>query len=69
MAASFPYNCTLLSFVKKEIDLFLLFTKEVKNFDDLQKIVGLTNIGETLTVKVIRDGITKDIPVRIKRGI
>ena len=43
--------------------------KEIKHFEDLQRIVGLTKVGETLNVKIIRDGILKEIPVRILKGI
>ena len=43
--------------------------KEVKHFQDLQHIVGLTKVGETLNVRIIRDGVTKEVPVRIVKGI
>ncbi|MGB5033016.1 MAG: trypsin-like peptidase domain-containing protein, partial [Saprospiraceae bacterium] len=43
--------------------------KDVKNYDDLQRIVGLTKVGETLNIKIIRNGSVRDIPVKILKGI
>lgn len=43
--------------------------KPVKNYDDLSKAVGLTKVGETLNVKIIRDGSQKEIPVKIRKGL
>ena len=43
--------------------------KDVKNYDDLQRIVGLTKVGETLNIKIIRNGSVRDIPFKILKGI
>ncbi len=43
--------------------------KPVKNYDDLSKAVGLTKVGETLNVKIIRDGSPREIPVKIRKGL
>ncbi|MBK9271012.1 MAG: trypsin-like peptidase domain-containing protein [Saprospiraceae bacterium] len=43
--------------------------KSVKNYDDLIKEVGLTKVGETIQVKIIRDGSSKEIPVKIRKGL
>lgn len=43
-------------------------SKEIKHFEDLQRIVGLTKVGETLNVTIIRNGVTKEILVRILKG-
>ncbi|HRH99606.1 MAG TPA: trypsin-like peptidase domain-containing protein [Saprospiraceae bacterium] len=43
--------------------------KSIKNYDDLLKVVGLTKVGETLNVTIVRDGVTKEVPVRIRKGI
>ncbi len=43
--------------------------KEVSNVEELQKIVGLTKVGETLNTKIIRDGKILEIPVKIKKMI
>ncbi|MBK7738407.1 MAG: PDZ domain-containing protein [Saprospiraceae bacterium] len=41
--------------------------KPVKTVEDLQKVVALSKIGETLYTKIIRDGQAKEIPVKIKK--
>lgn len=41
--------------------------KPVKTVEDLQKVVALSKIGETLYTKIIRDGQVKEIPVKIKK--
>ncbi|MBK9723159.1 MAG: PDZ domain-containing protein [Saprospiraceae bacterium] len=43
--------------------------KSIKTVEDLQKVVALTKIGETLYTKIIRDGQPKEIPVKIKKMI
>ncbi|MFN8279933.1 MAG: trypsin-like peptidase domain-containing protein [Saprospiraceae bacterium] len=43
--------------------------KDVNNYDDLQKAIGLTKVDETIKVKIIRNGIEKDIPVKIRKGL
>ena len=43
--------------------------KAINNYDELLKVVGLTKVGETLNISIIRDGETKTIPVRIRKGI
>lgn len=43
--------------------------KQIKTVEDLQKVVALSKIGETLYTKIIRDGQTKEIPVKIKKMI
>jgi serine protease Do len=41
--------------------------KPIKSVEDLQKVVALSKIGETLYTKIIRDGQIKEIPVKIKK--
>ncbi len=41
--------------------------KPIKTVEDLQKVVALSKIGETLYTRIIRDGQTKEIPVKIKK--
>jgi S1-C subfamily serine protease len=43
--------------------------KAIKTVEDLQKVVALSKIGETLYTKIIRDGQIKEIPVKIKKMI
>ncbi|MEP7196909.1 MAG: trypsin-like peptidase domain-containing protein [Saprospiraceae bacterium] len=43
--------------------------KEINNYEDLQRIIGLTKVDETLKVKIIRSGNVKDISVKIRRGL
>jgi len=43
--------------------------KPIKTGADLQKVVALSKIGETLYIKIIRDGQLKEIPVRIRKII
>ena len=43
--------------------------KAVKSVEDLQKVVALSKVGETLYTKIIRDGQTKEIPVKIRKMI
>lgn len=43
--------------------------KPIKTFEDLQKVVALSKIGETLYTKIIRDGQIKEIPVKIRKMI
>ncbi len=43
-------------------------SKEIKDYEDLQKAIGLTKIDETLIVRIIRGGLVKDIPVKIRKG-
>ncbi len=43
--------------------------KSVKSVEDLQKIVALSKVGETLYTKIIRNGQTKEIPVKIRKMI
>ncbi len=43
--------------------------KPIKTVEDLQKVVALSKIGETLYTKIIRDGQLKEIPVKIKKMI
>lgn len=43
--------------------------KDIHNVEELQKVVGLTKVGETLNTRIIRDGKTLDIPVKIKKMI
>lgn len=41
--------------------------KKIKTVEDLQKVVALSKIGETLYTKIIRDGQLKEVPVQIKK--
>lgn len=43
--------------------------KDVKNYDDLQKMIGLTKVDETIKVKIIRSSQIKEINVKIRRGL
>lgn len=43
--------------------------KKIKTVSDLQKIVALSKVGETLYTKIIRNGQTKEIPVKIRKLI
>ncbi|MDQ3141576.1 MAG: trypsin-like peptidase domain-containing protein [Bacteroidota bacterium] len=43
--------------------------KEVNTPMELINVVGLTKVGETLNIKIIRDGMEKEIPVRIRKNI
>ena len=43
--------------------------KPIKTVEDLQKVVALSKIGETLYTKIIRDGQVKEVPVKIKKMI
>ncbi len=43
--------------------------KEVKNYQDLTRFVGLTKIDETIKVKIIRTGQEKEINVKIRKGL
>jgi|JI10StandDraft_1071094.scaffolds.fasta_scaffold02937_8 serine protease Do len=43
--------------------------KPIKNYEDLQKAIGLTKVGETLNIKIIRDGMAKEIAVKIRKGV
>lgn len=43
--------------------------KPINTVDDLQKVVALSKVGETLYTKIIREGKIKEIPVKIKRNI
>ena len=42
--------------------------KEVKSVPELQEIVGRAKVGDTLTVTILRNGKTKEIPVILKAG-
>ena len=41
--------------------------KPIKNYEDLQKVVALSKIGETLNTRIIRNGQAKEIPVKIRK--
>lgn len=43
--------------------------KPIKNYEDLVKAVGLSKVGETIQVKIIRNGRQLDIPVKIRKGL
>ncbi len=43
--------------------------KDVKNYEDLQKTIGLTKLNETIKVKIIRSGIVKEVLVKIRKGL
>ncbi|MCC6754376.1 MAG: trypsin-like peptidase domain-containing protein [Saprospiraceae bacterium] len=41
--------------------------KQIKSVEDLQKVVALSKVGETLYTKIIREGKGKEIPVKIRK--
>lgn len=41
--------------------------KSIKSVEELQKVVALSKVGETLYTKVIRNGQVKEIPVKIRK--
>lgn len=41
--------------------------KSIKSVEELQKVVALSKVGETLYTKVIRNGQIKEIPVKIRK--
>ncbi|MCC6815326.1 MAG: trypsin-like peptidase domain-containing protein [Saprospiraceae bacterium] len=43
--------------------------KQVKDFEDLTKMIGLSKVDETIKVKLIRSGQEKEINVKIRRGL
>ncbi|MBK8954362.1 MAG: trypsin-like peptidase domain-containing protein [Saprospiraceae bacterium] len=43
--------------------------KSIKTVEELQKVVALSKVGETLYTKVIRNGQIKEIPVKIRKMI
>ncbi|MBK7231108.1 MAG: trypsin-like peptidase domain-containing protein [Saprospiraceae bacterium] len=43
--------------------------KSVKNYDDLIKEIGLIKVGETIQVKILRDGSQKDFSVKMRKGL
>ena len=43
--------------------------KDINNYEDLQKAIGLTKLNETIQVKIIRSGVIKEIAVRIRKGL
>ncbi|MEO6191049.1 MAG: trypsin-like peptidase domain-containing protein [Saprospiraceae bacterium] len=44
-------------------------SKDINNYEDLQKAIGLTKLNETIQVKIIRSGVMKEIAVRIRKGL
>jgi Do/DeqQ family serine protease len=43
--------------------------KKLKTFEDLKQKIDLAKVGDTITLKVFRDGKYLDIPVRLKKGL
>jgi Do/DeqQ family serine protease len=43
--------------------------EEIKNYDDLARIIAKSRIGDTIDLKVVRDGRNKNIPVRLRKGL
>ncbi|NOT37894.1 MAG: PDZ domain-containing protein [Saprospiraceae bacterium] len=43
--------------------------KDIKNYEDLTRMIGLTKVDETLKVKIIRAGQSKEINVKIRKGL
>ena len=43
--------------------------EKIKNYDDLARIIAKSRIGDTINMKVFRDGINKKIPVRLRKGL
>jgi len=49
--------------------IFEVNNKSIKSVEDLQKVVALSKVGETLYTKIIRNGQVKEIPVKIRKMI
>ncbi len=42
--------------------------RDIKNENELREVVGRTKIGDVINVTIIRDGIQKEIPVKLKKS-
>lgn len=42
---------------------------DISNYDELATVVNKSRVGDTLELKIIRDGQKKQMPVRLKKGI